>query len=120
MVIKNAKITSTYLGEDHGCMTLNLYMEGAGFGIGYGGYVLGYYNMEPKPSNEYSGNGMNAIGKLLAVLGVDSYEELPGKFVRIELDGPLGRVVRIGNILEDKWFSFKEYFEGCRENGESK
>ena len=31
----NAKITETKLGEDHGCLTAYIYVEGAGWGRWY-------------------------------------------------------------------------------------
>lgn len=38
--ILNAKITSTKLGEEHGCLTAMLYLNGEGWGCGFGGYCL--------------------------------------------------------------------------------
>lgn len=38
--ILNAKITNTKLGEDHGCLTANLFLEGDGWGCTFGGLLL--------------------------------------------------------------------------------
>ena len=33
MEILNGKITGTKLGEEHGCLTANLFLEGEGWGV---------------------------------------------------------------------------------------
>lgn len=38
--VLNARITKTTLGEDHGCLTAHIVVEGDAWGCGYGGYVL--------------------------------------------------------------------------------
>lgn len=113
--ILNAQITSTELGEYHGCLTVHLIVEGNGWGCGYGGYVLDRWCAEP--GRYESRDGYGAIIELMKTVGVESWEELKGKYIRVKLNEPFGRVIAIGNLLKDKWFSFKEYFEKTR-NGE--
>lgn len=52
---------------------------------------------------------MEAISKIL-VVGVDKWEDLPGKYIRIEYNGLGSTVTKIGNIIEEKWFDLKEFF----------
>lgn len=43
--------------------------------------------------------------------GVSSWEDLVGKFIRIETDDPGSRVTKIGNLIKDEWFDFEESFK---------
>ena len=38
--IENARIVSTRLGEEHGCLTADIAVEGEGWGCMFGGYCL--------------------------------------------------------------------------------
>jgi hypothetical protein len=102
--IENAKITSTMLGlEDHGIMTSMITVEGPGWGCGFGGYAFdGYDPMKKRRCGV--GYGIEFIKRVLSVVGVEKWEDLPGKHVRVETEGWGGRILRIGNILENKWF----------------
>ena len=41
---------------------------------------------------------------------VDSWEKLPGQYIRIK-DNGLGKTIdEIGNLMEDKWFNLREFF----------
>lgn len=43
MNFQNAKITSTQITmKDHGCLTFWINLEGAGWGVGLGGYCIGH------------------------------------------------------------------------------
>lgn len=50
------------------------------------------------------------IAEILETVGVESWEELPGKFIRCENEGSGGKITRIGNIIKDKWFSPEDFF----------
>ena len=102
--IINAKIKSTMLGtEDHGLLTGYLFVEGPGWDCGFGGYAFDQWsNAENRRYG--TGFGTEFIAQVLKVVGVDKWEALPGKYIRIETEGWGGRILRIGNILEDKWF----------------
>ena len=45
---------------------------------------------------------MEAISKVLEVVGVDKWEDLPGKYIRFEDNGWGSKVTKIGNIIEEK------------------
>lgn len=109
--ILNVKICDTKLGyEDHGIFTCELLLEGDGWGCWYGGYVLDEYNKE---LNERiaTRQGFQAIIELMKTLEVDKWEDLKGKYVRVEGQGWGGKITKIGHLIKDKWFSFKEFFE---------
>lgn len=107
--ILNAKITSTKLGEDHGCLTANLFVEGGGWACTFGGYCLDHWFAEA--GGHSSSDGYGAIIELMKTLEVESWEELKGKYVRVEIEGWGGHIIRIGHLMKDKWFSFKDYFD---------
>lgn len=102
--IVNAKIVGTMLGiEDHGIMTSFLFLEWPGSGIGFGGYSLG------------GNSAVLFIRTILEVVGVEKWEDLKGKYVRVDLGG-LGQPAKgIGNILKDDWLYPKEFFSECEQ-----
>lgn len=53
---------------------------------------------------------MEAISKVLEVVGVDKWEDLPGKYIRFEDNGWGSAVTKIGNIIEEKWLDLEEFF----------
>ena len=110
--IINGKITGTKLGEDHGCLTAGLTIEGNGWGCGFGGYCLDHWFAGIGEHN--SSDGYGAIIELMKTLEVESWEDLNGRYVRVETEGWGGRVLRIGHLMKDKWFSFKEYFDAVK------
>ena len=111
MEIKNARITKTMLGrEDHGIMTFMIYVDISGGGCcGIGGYALDEYDREIK-SRAFCAKSMEAILKVLDVVGVDTWEQLNGKYIRIKDQGWGSTIDEIGNLMEDKWFNLREFF----------
>lgn len=97
---RNAKISSTMLGyEGHGIMTWWLTLEWDGGGVGLGGYVLG------------GQSGIDSIEEILKTVGVETWEELKGKYVVLESEGIGGRAIGIRNLIkENVWFRPKEWF----------
>lgn len=113
--LQNASIKSTKLGfEDHGIMTLWLNIEyGGGCGQGAGGYALD----EPvtvigKIDRVGSAKGMDLIMKILKIVGAKSWEDLPGKYIRVYSNH--NGIGAIFNILDDRGLWFKSHF-GCDE-----
>lgn len=120
MEILNAKITGTKLTmEDHGCLSFWIFLEGAGWGVGYGGYCIGHGYLGANKFIAANGDGLEAMMRIMDVVGVDTWEDLNGQFVRVKTDGWGKKVDIIGNIMEDKWFNIKEFFEAKKgaENG---
>lgn len=87
--IENAKINSTFIGfEDHGVFAVNVDMSGESWGQGTGCYSL----TDPQ-----------WIANLLRVIKVNSWEDLPGKFVRVRRSNGYD-IDAIGHLIEDRWF----------------
>ena len=100
--IKNAKIKRVRLGYDRGVFLCAwLHLDYGGAGQGFGGFVLNQYD---KDSEKRIGTawGTQYIQEILRVVGVDSWEDLPGKHIRV--DSEHSKVHGIGNILKDEWF----------------
>ena len=110
MEIRNAKITRTMLGrEDHGIMTFMIFIEFGACGCGVGGYALDGYDRETR-TRVFSAKSMEAVSKILEVVGVDTWEQLPNKYIRIKDNGWGSTIDEIGNLMEDKWFNLREFF----------
>jgi hypothetical protein len=109
---RNAKITSTMLGiEDHGIMTFMLHLDYGGSGQGAGGYVL---DTPIKKNGKFSHRqgvaaGMDIILKILELLNVGKWEDLPGHYCRVRSSH--SSVDAIGHPLKDRWLNFKEHFD---------
>lgn len=109
-MIKNARITSTMLGrEDHGIMTFMIHIDAGNFSCGVGGYCLDEFNTASQ-TRVFRAKSMEAISEILNVVGVDKWEDLPGKYIRFEDGGWGSTVTKIGNIIDDKWFDMKNFF----------
>ena len=109
-VIKNAKITSTQLGrEDHGIMTFMIFVEFDGCVCGIGGYALDAYD-DKTHKRVFHVKDMEAISEILNVVGVSNWEDLAGKYIRIKDNGWGSPIDEIGNLMEDKWFNLREFF----------
>ena len=110
--IENALIESVDLSmADHGCLTLAMTLKGGGWGVVYGGYCLGkgYLGAD---DNFFSGSasGMEYLMRIMDTVGVERFQNLKGKYVRVAIKGLSGPVKIIGNILEDKWFDAETFF----------
>ena len=110
--IRNAKITSTQITmADHGILTFWLNLDGAGWGVGYGGYCIGKGCLGAKEFSAERGEGLEAMMRIMDAVGVDTWEDLTGKLIRVKTVGWGQPVKVIGNILEDKWFDIDEFFK---------
>lgn len=109
--LMNAEITCVSLNfRDHGVLTLDLSLSGGGWGCVYGGYVLGNGYLG---SREFKGSasGLEAIMRIMDVVGADDLIEMKGKHVRVATK-ELGHSVKIiGNFIKDEWFDYESFFE---------
>lgn len=113
--IEKGRITETMLGrEDHGIMTLYLLIEFEKSTYAYGGYALDTYD-EKEGKRIGATSGIQAIAEILNCVGVTKWEDLTGSFVRCEHQEKGGKIIRIGNLIEDKWFSFEAFFKETKE-----
>jgi len=115
MEIKNARIESTSLGtEDHGIMTYTLYLDYGGSCQGFGGFALDDPPLKGKKDRIGVAYGIESVMRILRVVGVEKWEDLPGRYIRVkskEGGGWNSEISSIGNILEDEWFDPKELAE---------
>lgn len=109
-MIRNAKITSADLSmENHGCLTLALGLEGSGWGVVYGGVCIGHGYLGADTFEGYA-KGIEYIMRIMDVVGVETFNDMVGKYVRVPTKGWGGEVKIIGNIMSDKWFDAEEFF----------
>lgn len=101
-IVKNARITSTKLTiEDHGCLCAWLTLDMGGMGCCYGGFNM----WSKKCDSDY---GARKIVELFKVIGVESWEQIPGKHIRYVYNGLGSTIKKIGHIIEDKWFTWED------------
>ena len=106
---KNAQIESTSLGGYDGgtsVMTCWLHLKyGGSGGQGFGGYGLDepFHKGDKFAGRRGTAYGMEFITRIIATVGVDRWEDLPGKYIRVRARHD--KVLAIGNITEDRWFS---------------
>ena len=112
--IENAQITNVSLSaSDYCCLSLNLTLKAAGWGVVYGGYCLGkvYPNSYEKDSYEGSADGMEAIMRIMDVVGVSRLEDMKGKYIRVATKGLSSTIKIIGNIINDRGFDYGSFFK---------
>ena len=104
--IRNAVIESTRLTvADHGVLSSWIYLDYGGAGQGFGGYCLA-----TNPSRKGEKGVTHVCGlylwRLLEIAGVDDYEKLPGRPIRVKATH--NGITSIGHYLKDDWFTPKE------------
>jgi hypothetical protein len=108
----NAQIKSTKLGFiANGICSFDLILDiQGGSGVCVGGWALDGPNKEKRRVG--SAYGMSVIMRILEVVGVDTWEELKGKYIRIKDCLPGDRVTSIGNLMKEEWIDFENYKVG--------
>ena len=110
--IENAIIKKVSISmEDHACLTFHLTLDGGGWGVGYGGYCIGHGYLGSDHFSAENGSGLVAMMKIMDTVGVERWEDLEGKYIRVKTKGIGDRLTTIGNIIEDKWFDIEDFFE---------
>lgn len=108
--LENMQIISVDLSmQDHGVITLMMSMKGNCIGTVYGGICLGHGYLGAK---EFSGSvkAMPYIMRIMDVVGVERFNDMKGKYVRVAIKDFSSPVKIIGNIIEDKWFNPESFF----------
>lgn len=112
-LIKSVSITMA----DHGCVTFWINVEGYGWGCGIGGYCIGHGYLGAKEDFfDGSGLGIEAMARIMDTVGVDKWEDMNGKYCRVESDGWGSKITKIGNIVQDKWFDIDAFFKEKQKN----
>lgn len=108
--IKNAKVTHVDLSmADHGVICLEMTLKGNGWGVVFGGVVLGQGYVGAKEFNG-SAEGMEYIMRIMDTLNSSKFNDMFGKYVRVATKGWGESVKIIGNIMDDKWFDAESFF----------
>ena len=118
MEIKNAKIEYVNLNiEDHDILTFSICLNLGSGCCALGVYVLDQsfrvnkndnswdYEIKPSPA------GLDCMRKIMKVVGVRSWEDLKGKYVRYEDNGWGSRINKIGNIIKDDWIDIDNFIK---------
>jgi hypothetical protein len=106
--VENAKITGVRIGvEDHGILTMFIDLNGAGWGVSYGGYAMDEYDQLQKSRIGHAMLAQSVI-ELCAVFEVSDIQQLVGMACRVDTEGLGGRAQRIGHFMESRWFSFQD------------
>ena len=113
MEIMNAHITNVSLTMED-VPTFYITLEGDGWGVNMGGYCIGKGYLGSDNISVESGAGLEAMLRIMDTVGVSSWEDLKGKYCRIESDGWGSTVKKIGNIINNKWFDLKEFFDSAK------
>lgn len=109
--IRNAIITNTFLGrEDHGIFTFYIGLEFSGAVCHIGGYALDAPS-DVEGERKYLHSGLEVISIILDVVGVNRWEDLKGKYIRVKDNGLSQPIHEIGNLMADKWFNINNYFK---------
>ena len=109
--IENALIAKVDLSmADHGYLTLAMVLKGDYWGTVYGGYILGYGYLG---SDDFNGSarGIESIMRIMDTVGVERFQDLKDKYVRVAVTTGSGPITIIGNIIEDKWFDIETFFK---------
>ena len=116
--IENALIEKVDLSmADHGCLTLAMTLQSGGWGVVYGGYCLGKgYLGADDDFFDGSAAGMEYLMRIMDTVGVERFQDLKGKYVRVATKGWGSSVKIIGNIIKDQWFDAETFFIDKKEN----
>lgn len=107
--IRNFKISATHLGyESHGIFTAYLTLQSAGIGISVGGYALDEFIDKKRIITK---KGAELIPRILDVVGVETWEQLAGQYIRVEDNGIGKSISKIGNLIEDNWLDFDRFLK---------
>lgn len=114
--IQNAVITGVTISmADHGCLTFGLVLNGEGWGCTYGGVCIGHGYLG---ADHFDGSakGLEAMMRIMDTVGVERWEDLDGKYIRVEINGWGDPITKIGHITRNKWFDLKKFFEWGEED----
>jgi hypothetical protein len=95
--IENAMIEEVFLGiEDHGIPAININCCMGSTRQGTGCYDIRKMDLA------------KALVALFTIAGVDSWDKLPGKPIRVKRQD--GMIKKLGHFMEDSWMDFKDFY----------
>ena len=109
--VKNAIIESVSIDIERGGMLIAwLHLDYGGSCQGFGGQVL-YLDRTFSHHNEGGPYCGHFIFRAMKIAGVESWNKLPGKTIRVKVKDDWGKIVAIGHIVKDDWFCPEDDFE---------
>ena len=107
----NAQINTSRLGFiSNGifsfCLTLTI--QDGGGAVNIGGYVMDSYD-KGKEKRIGTAYGMDLVMRILEVVGVKTWEELEGKYIRINNVLLGDSATKIGNLMKEDWVDFETF-----------
>ena len=118
MEIKNAKIDHVKLYiEDHDILTFSIGLDLGSGCCALGGYALDQSFRVNENDNRWdyerksSPAGLDCMRKIMEIVGVRSWEDLKGKYVRYEDNGWGSRITKIGNIIKDDSIDIDDFMK---------
>ena len=111
--VSNALITKADIAmTESGYLTFVLSLDGGAWVTTYGGYAIGKGYLGA-PDDFFAGSdlGLEAIIRIMNAVGVESFHDFQGKYVRVAFKDTKEPVTIIGNVLHDTWFDVKAFFE---------
>ena len=113
--IENVQISRVDLSmADYCVLTLEMPITGNGWGCVYGGRVIGQGYLG---ANEFKGSpmGIEYIMRIMDIVGVEKFNEMSGKYIRVARTGWGDPIRIIGNLIKDRWFDADRFFENTKE-----
>lgn len=113
--IENAQISRADLSmADYGVLTLEMPITGNYWGCVYGGRVIGQGYLG---ANEFKGSsmGIEYIMRIMDIVGVEKFNEMSGKYIRVARTAWGDPIKIIGNLIKDRWFDADRFFENTKE-----
>ena len=112
VTIQNALITGVSLTmADHGCLTFWISIKWGCCWCNIGGWCIGHGYLNSKEFYAEKGDGLECLMRIMDTVGVSRWEDLPGNYLRFEDHGLGSTIDTIGNIIDDKWFDIRKFFE---------
>jgi len=111
MELQNAIIKSASISIQQDILKAWLYLDYECGGPGFGGYTL-YFPNNYKNHDQTSQCAGHWIYSILKIAGVEKWEQLPGKPIRVKI-GPAD-IYAIGHIIKDIWFHPNELPTGLK------
>jgi hypothetical protein len=106
--VRNAAITSVSIDTER-CLSAWLHLDYGGTGQGFGGYALYTPHLKDKRLALRGNYAGVFIQRCIEVGGVDKWEQLPGKTIRVRHEW--SKIHAIGHIIKDDWFEPAVEFE---------
>lgn len=113
--IENAQIKSVDFSLSSGNFTFYMILKGNGIGDNHTYFCSRPIGKNDRDEISGSENGIEYILRIMDVVGVSRFNDMNGKYVRVALKGWGDSVEIIGNIIENKWFDQKAFFDNKKE-----